>query len=310
MIFSHICKKLNIKIIYRITCLILLILIAPFTQSATGQTAALQSLNTTGKLHAGSQSNTVLPEKQTVPEFGEMLTERKLKGSMLLYTPKEDRYYSNDFDWAETRRLPASTFKIPNSIIALETGVINSDSSIIRWNGEKRFLKSWEQDLSFRDAFQLSCVPCYQEIARRIGEKRMKKYLRKFDYGAMDVGKSNIDRFWLEGNSGISQMEQIDFLRKFYDQQLPVTLRTSELVKKMMLVHKDHGYSLYGKTGMAVRDGSQNGWYVGFIENQGEVIFFATNVTPTVEMTMEVFGPLRISASVSALDWFLEVKKN
>lgn len=297
---------MNIKIIYRIKYLILLFLIAPFTQSAIGQTAALQSLNTAGKLHAGCQPNTVLPGKQTVPEFGEMLTERKLKGSILLFDPQENRYYSNDFEWTGVRRLPASTFKIPNSIIALETGVMNNDSTMIPWTGEKRFLKSWEQDLSFREAFQLSCVPCYQEIARKIGVKRMKEYLMKFDYGAMEVDKGNIDRFWLEGNSGISQMEQIDFLRKFYDQKLPITPRTYDLVRKLMFVHNDHGYSLFGKTGMAARDGSNNGWYVGFIENQGQVIYFATNVTPVVEMTMEEFGPLRILASVSALDWLLK----
>jgi len=275
-------------------------------QSAKGQTTDLPLSDFSGQLHLERQQNTVLSKKQIVPEFEEILSGRKLKGSILLFDPKENRYYSNDFEWTGVRRLPASTFKIPNSIIALETGVMNNDSTMIPWTGEKRFLKSWEQDLSFREAFQLSCVPCYQEIARKIGVKRMKEYLMKFDYGAMEVDEGNIDRFWLEGNSGISQMEQIDFLRKFYDQQLPIAQRTFELVKKLMFVHNDHGYSLYGKTGMAARDGSNNGWYVGFIENQGKVIFFATNVTPVVEMTMEEFGPLRISASLSALEWVLK----
>ncbi len=296
--------------INQMICFMLILLFMPLSPSADGQSTGLVSSDVAVREQKENQPNNVSPVYQTVPEFGEMLTQRKLKGSILLFDPQENRYYSNDLEWAEVRRLPASTFKIPNSIIALETGVMENDSTMIPWTGEKRFLKSWEQDLSFRDAFQLSCVPCYQEIARKIGVKRMKEHLLKFNYVAMEVNEENIDRFWLEGNSGISQMEQIDFLRKFYDQQLPIAQRTYELVKKLMFVHKDQGYSLYGKTGMAARNGSNNGWYVGFIENQGKVIFFATNVTPTVEMTMEVFGPLRISASVSALDWFLEFQKN
>jgi len=241
-----------------------------------------------------------------VPDFDRILESKQLKGSILLFDQKDEQYFSNDFQWAEIERLPASTFKIPNSIIALETGVMANDSTIIPWNGEKRFLKSWEQDLSFRQAFQLSCVPCYQEIARKIGVERMKIYLDKLGYGGMEFDGETIDRFWLEGNSGISQMQQITFLKRFYDQQLPISYGTYELIKKLMFVHKDYGYSLFGKTGMAARDGSNNGWYVGFIEKEEQVIFFATNVIPTVDMSMETFGPLRISASVEALNWILE----
>lgn len=250
-----------------------------------------------------------LKSLQTVPDFEKILESRQLKGSILLYDQKDEKYFSNDFQWAEIERLPASTFKIPNSIIALETGVMASDSTIIPWDGEKRFLKSWEQDLSFRQAFQLSCVPCYQEIARKIGVERMRNYLDRLGYGGMEFDSETIDRFWLEGNSGISQIQQIDFLKRFYDQQLPISSGTYDLIKKLMFVHNDYGYSLFGKTGMAARDGSNNGWYVGFIEKEEQLIFFATNVIPTVDMTMETFGPLRISASVEALNWLLD-KKN
>ncbi len=114
-------------------------------------------------------------------EIQEIFDSSFVKGSILVFDPQRNIYYSNDFKWANQGKLPASTFKIPNSIIALETGIIDSDSSIIKWDGEKRNLAIWEQNLSFHDAFQFSCVPCYQEIAREIGENRMRKYLANWN---------------------------------------------------------------------------------------------------------------------------------
>ena len=96
-------------------------------------------------------------------------------------TVNEDVYYSNDFKWANAGRLPASTFKIPNSIIALETGVVENDSTLFEWDGIERSIKNWNQDLLFREAFHFSCVPCYQKVAREISEKRMNVYLNKLE---------------------------------------------------------------------------------------------------------------------------------
>ena len=150
------------------------------------------------------------------PELQSILDSADVSGSILVYDLQKDVYYSNDFEWAETGHLPASTFKITNSVIALETGVVESENTIFKWNGEKRWLKVWEQDLNLHDAFHYSCVPCYQDVAKRIGAKRMNEYLKKFNYGNIDVDSSNIDVFWLEGNSTISQFQQIDFLKRFY----------------------------------------------------------------------------------------------
>jgi len=182
------------------------------------------------------------PAMHIVPEFKEILQSSNLQGSVLLYDPKKDGFYSNDFQWAEIKRLPASTFKIPNSIIALETGVIANEATMIPWDGKKRFLKSWERDLNFKEAFQLSCVPCYQEIARKIGVERMRAYLGKLGYSGMEFGSETIDRFWLEGNSGISQFQQILLLQRFYDKKLPISDKTSDLVKKIMFVNNENAY--------------------------------------------------------------------
>ena len=128
-------------------------------------------------------------------EFQSIIDSAKVNGSVLIYDSQKDIYYSNNFTWASKEKLPASTFKIPNSIIALEIGIVENDSTLFKWNGKKRFLKIWEQDLILRDAFHFSCVPCYQELARKIGEKNMNKYLAKLEYGNMKVDSTNIDVF-------------------------------------------------------------------------------------------------------------------
>ncbi len=173
----------------------------------------------------GKKNNAAI-ERLVLAEFQQILDSSNVEGSILIYDPQTAIFYSNDFQWAELGKLPASTFKIPNSIIALETEVVENDSTLFIWNGEKRNLSIWEQDLLFKDAFRFSCVPCYQDIARKIGEKRMKEYLSNLKYGNMVFDSTNIDIFWLVGDSKINQFEQIDFLSRLYYSKLPISGKT------------------------------------------------------------------------------------
>ena len=233
-----------------------------------------------------------------VPEFNKILDSLKVKGSILIYSSTDKTYYSNDFPWAKTGFIPASTFKIPNSIIALETGVIKNDSDVFKWNGEKRWNKKWEQDLTFKEAFQVSCVPCYQEVARKIGVERMKNYLNKLNYKEMVFDNTTIDNFWLDGESKISQTQQIQFLKNFYFSELPISKRTESIVKKIMLIEKIDAYTLSGKTGLSVKNDLYNGWFVGYFEIKNTVYFFATNLEPIEkEAVNEDFYSARINAT-------------
>ncbi|MBN2893669.1 MAG: class D beta-lactamase [Bacteroidales bacterium] len=236
-----------------------------------------------------------------IAEFGNILDSFQVVGSILIYDYDNKTYYSNDFEWAKEGNLPASTFKIPNSIIAVELGVIESDTTIIKWDGEERKMDIWEKDLTYKEAFQVSCVPCYQEIARQIGYNRMKDYLEKFDYKQMVFDSSTIDNFWLEGDSKISQFEQIEFLVKFYNSKLPISERTEEIVKKIMVVEETENYILSAKTGWGTRKGNDNGWFVGFIETDNKVYFFATNVIPNEESNIDNFLLSRKKATLDAL---------
>jgi beta-lactamase class D len=236
-----------------------------------------------------------------VAEFGKILDSLKVKGSILVYDSNKKTYYSNDFAWAKRGNIPASTFKIPNSIIALETGVVKSDSTVFKWNGEKRWMKAWEQDLTLKQAFKASCVPCYQEIARKVGVKRMKAYLKKLDYNTMVFDTLTIDNFWLEGKSRISQFQQIDFLKRLYQSELPISKRTELIMKDIMEVEKTNDYVLRGKTGLSNTNEIKNGWFVGYLENKNGVYFFATNIEPTKETNQDDFIAIRLNATKAAL---------
>ena len=233
------------------------------------------------------------------PEFAKILDSLQVKGAILIYDVKNKTYYSNDFEWAKTGFIPASTFKIPNSIIALETGVVQNDTVVFAWNGEKRRFKKWEKDLTFKEAFQVSCVPCYQEIASKIGVERMGAYLDKLNYQGMIFDTSTIDNFWLEGASKFSQMQQIEFIERLYFSKLPISKSTENILKDIMQIEKTEKYTLSGKTGWGMRDDMNNGWFVGYVESKGAVYFFATNVEKA-ETNMEEFPIIRIGATKEA----------
>jgi beta-lactamase class D len=261
--------------------------------------ASCQSKNKENKPE--TKKETGKDKEVVVAEFGKILDSLKVKGSILVYDSNKKTYYSNDFNWAKRGNIPASTFKIPNSIIALETGVVKSDSTVFKWNGEKRWMKAWEQDLTLKQAFKVSCVPCYQEIARKVGVKRMKAYLKKLDYNTMVFDTLTIDNFWLEGKSRITQFQQIDFLKRLYQSELPISKRTESIMRDVMIVEKTNDYVLRGKTGLSNTNEIKNGWFVGYFENKNGVYFFATNIEPTKETNQDDFIAIRLNATKAAL---------
>lgn len=235
-------------------------------------------------------------------EFQTIIDSEDINGAILIYDLNDDTYYSNDFNWTNTGNLPASTFKIANTIIGLETGVIESDSTIFNWDGEEKWSNLWEQDLVLRDAFQFSCVPCYQQVAAKIGTQRMNEYVEKLQYGNLNINAKNITNFWLEGKSRISQMQQIDFLKRFYNNQLSISERTKNIVRDIMLVEETKNYKLSGKTGLSNSNDQYNGWYVGFMEVGENVYFFATNLEPkNSKINLQDFIKKRKDVTLSAL---------
>ncbi len=160
----------------------------------------------------------------------------------------ESVYYYN-LDRCSTRFLPASTFKIFNSLAALESAVASDDQLVIKWDSVPR-RPEWDKAMTMNEAFKVSCVPYYQEIARRVGPIKMQHYLDTVKYGNMNMGGS-IDNFWLNDSLKISADEQIGFLKRLYFCELPMSERSQRIVKVMMLQEQTPEYNLYYKTGTA-----------------------------------------------------------
>jgi len=202
---------------------------------------------------------------------------RNVEGAFLLYDLNANQYQGYNFPRHSQPYLPASTFKIINSLIGLETGAVADEEEIMPWDGEERFYDAWNQDHSMRTAISVSAVWFYQEIARRIGAEQMQEWVSKAEYGNQNIG-GNIDTFWLEGDIRITMQEQIDFLRRLQADELPFSKRSMAIVKDITILDKTEAYTFRGKTGSAVRFEPQIGWFVGYLEKDGNVYFFATNI--------------------------------
>jgi beta-lactamase class D len=223
-----------------------------------------------------------------------------LRGTMIIVDPSKGAPFGHNPALWDSGYLPASTFKIPNSLIALETGVTDTNY-IFRWDGKKRRLPQWEQDLTLKQAFAVSCVPCFQEVARKIGPERMKEYLAKLNYGNMDVTLENIDLFWLEGNSRISPRQQVDFLRRLNEGTLPVSRGTMAIMNDIMTNERTGDFTLRGKTGWAIRNGNNYGWFVGWLETAGRTIYLATLVEPKDQKKVTDFATARKTVTMEVL---------
>lgn len=179
------------------------------------------------------------------------------------------------------RVLPASTFKIANSLIGLETGKITDEKMIIKWDGVKRWNENWNKDLTMEEAFKVSAVPYYQEVARRIGHDTMKFWIDTLHYGNMNIG-GPIDSFWLNNTLKISPDEQLGFVKKLYFDKLPFQKRTMQIVKDVMLQENNTLYKLSYKTGWGFDENQHStGWIVGWIEENKHVYFFALELRST-----------------------------
>jgi beta-lactamase class D len=201
-------------------------------------------------------------------------------GTFVGYKVDDYLIVASDKNRSGEAMLPASTFKIPNSLIALETGVVaDPDKEVFKWDGVKRSIEPWNRDHTLRSAFAVSAVPVYQDIARRIGAERMRKYLDLFEYGNRDIG-GGIDRFWLTGKLRIDPMQQVDFVDRLRRGVLPASKRSQQLVRDILPVTKVGDSVIRAKSGLLGAEVGKPslGWMVGWAEKGTEQTVFALNM--------------------------------
>lgn len=219
----------------------------------------------------------------------------KVTGTIVVESLLGDRTFVRNPERASIEYSPASTFKIPNSLIALGLGVVESKDSAFEWDGEDKGRSQWNQDQTLESAFKVSCVWCYQEIARDVGAQRYRAALRDLNYGNRNIG-SKVDMFWLNGDLAISAWGQIEFLRSFYREETGHRRAEVEIVKDMMRVDQTDAYALHAKSGWT-GSGLHTGWYVGYVTTRDDTWLFAMNM----DMEDASQAPLRHDVTVQAL---------
>jgi beta-lactamase class D len=232
-----------------------------------------------------------------------------VEGCFTMLDNRDGRITIYNLDMDTTRYTPASTFKIVNSLIGLETGRIVDEKMVIKWDGIKRTNEAWNKDMDMTEAFKVSCVPYYQEVARRIGADTMKRYIDTLSFGNKTMG-GPIDSFWLNNVIKISPDEQLGLLKRLYFDQLPFRKSTQQQVRNVMLQEDNTAYKLSYKTGWGADEkNNQIGWLVGWVEENKHVYFFVTLLkTPNANIDMRK-ARLDITKNILKNYGFLEGKK-
>ena len=258
----------------RVTFLTTLLLLA--TLGCAPRTGASSAVNTTP-----TQSGAAASQPDLASYFKPYPA-----GAFVLYDLKRGGYTRYNEARCRERFSPYSTFKIPNSLIGLDTGVITDAEFRIKWDSEKypAFnrdtlpFSAWWQDHTLRTAYRRSVVWYYRELALRVGEKRMREYVRRLGYGNGDAS-GPVNNFWLNSSLKISADEQVEFLKRLYKGELPVSKRSLSILKEIMTLEEAPGYKLSGKTGGGpLGEGRFLGWFVGYVETKDNTYFFATEI--------------------------------
>lgn len=216
--------------------------------------------------------------KENRPDLNIYFDEYEVKGCFVLFDFQENKTVIYNQERCREGFLPASTFKIVNTLIGLESGIITGEEFIIPWDSVTRQVPIWNKEHKLFSAFKNSIVPWYQELARQIGAEQMQYWVKQSNFGKMEITSEDIDLFWLTGKSRITPFEQLDFQKKLIHNDLPFQQKHIDLLKKFMILKETPEYIFRGKTGWAVMDNKNIGWLVGYLEKDKNRYAYVLNV--------------------------------
>lgn len=205
-----------------------------------------------------------------------------VQGSTTVFDMRAGRWYTSDTADMKVRTLPASTFKILNTLILLEEGVIASEKDSIYWPVAYDTTRYGDRpdiynSMSLEEAFRKSAGWAYIKMAKEVSKNTYIRYFEQAAYGNGDLSADGTD-FWNFGPFGVSPAEQISMLIYIYDQSLPFSDKHYRMLSDMMIVEKTDDYTLRAKTGWTRAGGKDTGWWVGYLENKENKVFFATRI--------------------------------
>lgn len=219
-------------------------------------------------------SSTIFSQKI---DFQKIYDDFGVNGCFIIYDLKNDEMITYNEARLDSQFLPASTFKIINSLNALESGVIADENEVIKWDGKKRNYENWDKNQTLASALRFSVVWAYQELVERMGRDTIQYFIDSNKYGNQNID-GNLTTFWLNGELRITPYQQLDFLKKLYHSELKFSKKNIDIVKEIMILEKTDDYIYRAKTGWAMRVKRQIGWFVGYIEQNENVYFFVNNI--------------------------------
>ncbi len=185
-----------------------------------------------------------------------------------------------------SRLSPASSFKVALALIGYDSGILkDSNMPALKFQPTPETPKSDNKTVDPRIWLQDSVVWYSQALTRQLGEPRFAEYVQKLSYGNADVsgipGRSiGLTQAWLDSSLKISPDEQAAFMRRIVDCTVAVSSTACALTKKIMPVFKADTWTVYGKTGTVLYrkdpQGKRTGWFVGWAEQDGRKIVFAS----------------------------------
>lgn len=221
------------------------------------------------------------------------LTASAPESCFLLYDERENRALEEPSETCAVRTTPASTFKIPHALAALDAGVVDGPHEVLLYDGAPVSLERWKHDHDLASAMRDSVVWYFQRLAERLGIERERHYLKAFAYGNQDAS-GPLTSFWLGESLLISPQEQLDFLRRFFEGRLPVREEAARVVREILVQPQGHvvnalgehplaapwpeGTIVYAKTGSGDAEGRPVRWLVGRVERGDREWIFVSRV--------------------------------
>lgn len=186
---------------------------------------------------------------------------------------------------------PASTFKIAISLMGFDAGVLKNESEPAwdykagypDWGGD-----NWKKKIDPTAWLKYSVFWYSQHVVGKLGQQTFERYVRAFDYGNKDVSAVDVSApgqkgVWVMSSLQVSPVQQIAFLRKVVNRQLPLKSIAYEMTDNITRYDvSPEGWTIHGKTGTG-SPGQDNkydpnnayGWYVGWATKGTQKIVFA-----------------------------------
>jgi beta-lactamase class D len=239
------------------------------------------------------------------PNLHTPFKECNLTGSITIYDYKNQKWVISDERDSKIDMQPASTFKIINLLVALETGTIKDENDVVRWPGTTDttlygYRPEIYKDITVKEAFEVSAGWAFIELAKKIDRDKYAHYLKLAGYGNGNLTEKGED-FWNFGGFGISPRNQVEFLIKLNEGKTPFSTRSIDILKRVMINEQNSDYTLRAKTGWTRVDGNDIGWWVGYVQRNDNTYYFATRVVKPRKTVNPNFGNCRKTITKAVL---------